>query len=103
MYMERLDDDSLDLIFRKARTHRAWLQRPLTEAALHEIYDIFKWGPTSANCSPARFVFITTAAAKARLLPTLSPGNVEKSRAAPVVAIVAYDTKFYEHFPLLAP
>jgi 3-hydroxypropanoate dehydrogenase len=99
----RLDDDSVDLIFRKARTHRAWLPQPVSEATLRAIYDVFKWGATSANTCPARFVFLTTDEAKARVLPTLSPANVDKSRGAPVVTIVAHDTMFYENLPLLAP
>src|SRR5919201_1604609 len=101
--MSRLDDDSLDLLFRKARTHRAWMPEPIDEAMFRELYDVFKWGPTSANSCPARFVFIISEGAKARLLPALSPGNVLKSQAAPVVVIVAYDSQFYEQLPLLAP
>jgi nitroreductase len=101
--MTRLDDDALDQLFRKARTHRAWVPEPVDEATLRQLYDLFKWGPTSANSCPARFVFIVSEGAKARLLPALSPGNVLKSRAAPVVVIVAYDSQFYEQLPLLAP
>jgi 3-hydroxypropanoate dehydrogenase len=101
--MPRVDDESLDLIFRQARTHRAWLAETIPQAVLRELYDLCKWGPTSANTSPARFVFVTTPESKARLLPTLTRGNVEKSRTAPVVVIVAYDTRFYEYLSQLAP
>jgi 3-hydroxypropanoate dehydrogenase len=99
----RLDDAALDVIFRKARTSNAWLPAPVPESLLEEVYDLFKWGPTSANCSPARVVFLTTDEAKARLLPALAPANVEKSRTAPVVAIIAYDTAFYDKLPELLP
>jgi 3-hydroxypropanoate dehydrogenase len=99
----QLDDRSLDIIFREAHTHSAWLDKPVSEALLHQIYDLLKWAPTSANSSPARFVFVHSAAAKQRLLPAMSPGNVDKTRAAPVTAIVAYDTEFYEKLPKLFP
>ena len=97
------DEQFLDLIFRKARTHGAWLDKPVTDETLHQLYDTMKWGPTSANTNPARFVFIRTKAAKERLRPTLAPGNVEKTMAAPVVVIVGYDLKFYEKAPRLFP
>ena len=91
------------MLFRRARTAYAWKPEPVPDETLRAIYDNFKFGPTSFNCSPARVVFLRTDAAKARLLPALMPVNVEKSRTAPVVAIVAYDTEFYEKLPKLVP
>ena len=98
-----LGADALDQIFRNARTHSAWLDRPVTEETLRELYDLLKWGPTSANSSPARFLFIRSPEAKERLRPALSPGNVEKTMAAPVTVVVAYDLLFYEKLPKLFP
>lgn len=98
-----LDDASLDLLFREARTYTAWLPKPVSDEQLHAIYDLFKWGPTSANMSPARILFLTSEEAKARLLPALAPNNVEKSRTAPVVAVIAFDLEFYEKLPELYP
>ncbi len=97
----QLDDRSLDIIFREAHTHSVWLDKPVDDALLHQIYDLMKWAPTSANCSPARIVFVRSAAAKQRLLPAMAPGNVEKTRTAPVTAIIAHDTEFYEKLPKL--
>jgi 3-hydroxypropanoate dehydrogenase len=99
----QLDDRSLDVIFREARTHNGWLDKPVSDALLQQIYDLMKWAPTSANSSPARFVFVRSAAAKQRLMPAIAPGNADKTRAAPVTAIVAYDTEFYEKLPKLFP
>jgi 3-hydroxypropanoate dehydrogenase len=99
----QLDDPSLDIIFREARTHNAWLDKPVSDALLQQIYDLMKWAPTSANSSPARIVFVRSAEAKQRLLPAMSPGNLEKTRAAPVTAIIAYDTEFHEKLPKLFP
>jgi 3-hydroxypropanoate dehydrogenase len=99
----KISDEALDQIFRKARTYRAWRPEPVPEALLKEAYDLTRLGPTSANCSPARFVFVVSPEAKARLLPTLDPGNVEKTRTAPATVIIAYDTEFYEKFPELLP
>ena len=98
-----LDDRSLDIIFREAHTHSNWLDKPVSDALLHQIYDLMKWAPTSANCCPARFVFVRSAEAKQRLLAAMAPGNVEKTRTAPVTAIVAHDMKFYEKLPKLYP
>ena len=97
------DETCLDVIFRNARTHTAWLDKPVSDETLRQLYDVMKWGPTSANTNPARFVFIRTKQAKERLRPSLAPGNVEKTMAAPVVVIVAYDLKFYEKLPRLFP
>jgi 3-hydroxypropanoate dehydrogenase len=99
----RVSDEALDLVFRKARTYNAWLPKPVPEELLGQLYDTLKWGPTSANISPARFVFIRSTAAKERLRPSLAPGNVEKTMAAPVTVIIAYDLKFYDKLPRLFP
>ncbi len=98
-----LDDKSLDQLFREARTQNKWQDRPVPDAKLQEIYDLLKYAPTSANSSPARFVFIRTAEAKAKLKEALSPGNIEKTMTAPVTVIVAHDIEFYEKLPFLFP
>jgi 3-hydroxypropanoate dehydrogenase len=98
-----IPDQALDQLFRTARTFAAWKPEPVSNETLRQIYDLYKLGPTSMNCSPARVVFLTTDQAKARLLPALAPTNVEKSRTAPVVALIAYDTEFYEQLPKLFP
>ena len=89
--LHSLNDDALDAIFRSARTYNGWLNKPVSHDSLREIYDLMKWGPTSANASPARFLLLQTRAAKERLRPTLAPGNVEKTMSAPLTVIVAYD------------
>ena len=99
----QLDDRSLDIIFRAARTHNEWLDKPVSDALLQQVYDLMKWAPTSANSSPARIVFVRSAAAKQRLLPAMSPGNLEKTRTAPVTAIIAHDSEFHEKLPMLFP
>jgi 3-hydroxypropanoate dehydrogenase len=91
-----IDQATLDQLFLKARTQNGWLPTPVTDAQLRAIYDIVRMGPTSANCCPARFVFLRTPEARARLLPALTPGNVDKTKAAPVTAIIGYDTRYYE-------
>jgi len=98
-----LDDVALDILVRKARTQNGWLPTPVSDAELQAIYDLMKWGPTSANCCPARLVFLRTPEAKARLLPALSPGNVDKTKAAPVTVIIGYDTRFHEVLPKRFP
>jgi 3-hydroxypropanoate dehydrogenase len=98
-----LEPGGLDQIFRTARTHNVFLERPVAAAALHELYELLKWGPTSANCSPARFVFLLSREAKERLRPALSPGNVDKTMKAPVTAIIATDYAFFEKMPQLFP
>ncbi len=98
-----LDDQALDQLFREARTHNRWQDRPVPDAKLQEVYDLLKFAPTSANASPARFVFVRTQEGKAKLKQALSPGNVEKTMTAPVTAIVAYDTAFYDKLPFLFP
>ena len=89
----------LDQLFLNARTANGFIDKPVPMALLQEAYDIAKMGATSMNTQPARYVFITTPEAKARLLPAMSPGNLEKTRLAPVTVIVATDTRFYEHMP----
>ena len=100
---EPLGDAALDQLFRKAQTHAAWLDKPVSDETLKQLYDLMKWGPTSANGSPARFVFIRSPEAKERLRPTLAPGNVEKTMTAPVTAIIGYDLLFFEKLPKLFP
>lgn len=101
--MAELSDAALDTLFRAARTHSAWLDTPVGDDTLRRIYDVMKWGPTSANTTPARFVFVRSREAKERLRPALAPGNVDKTMAAPVTVIVAYDLLFYEKLPVLFP
>ncbi len=98
-----LNDTTIETLFTQARTHNAWLDKPVTDTQLHQIYDLMRWGPTSANCSPARIVFIRSPEAKAQLLECMAPGNLEKTRAAPVTAIVGMDMAFYEKLPQLFP
>ncbi len=98
-----ISNEAMDRIFREARTHGAWLPKPVPAELLREVYELASLGPTSANSSPARFVFVTTAQAKERLRPALFPGNVEKTMAAPVTAIIAWDTEFHQHLPRLFP
>src|SRR4051812_3317557 len=93
----------LDTLFREARTHNKWRDEKISDETLHELYDILKFGPTSANSSPARFVFVRTPEGKEKLRPALSSGNTEKTMTAPVTVIVAYDPKFYEKLPKLFP
>jgi 3-hydroxypropanoate dehydrogenase len=101
--MSQLNDESLDLIFRKARTHSAWLDQPVDDALLAQAYDLAKMGPTSANMCPLRIVFVKSKAAKEKLKPALDAGNVDKTMAAPVTAIIAMDIHFYEKLPKLFP
>lgn len=95
--------EALDTLFRTARSYNGWLPKPVSDETLRELYDILKLGPTSMNGSPARFFFLTSKEAKERLRPALSPGNVQKTMSAPVTAIIAYDTKFYDKLPKLFP
>jgi 3-hydroxypropanoate dehydrogenase len=98
-----IDAAGLDLLFKEARTHNKWHDTTVSDETLRELYDILKFGPTSANSSPARFVFIRTKEGKDKLAPALSAGNLEKTMRAPVTAIVAYDPKFFEKLPQLFP
>ena len=98
-----IDAAGLDLLFREARSQNKWKDEPVTDETIQALYDILKFGPTSANSSPARFVFVRTKEGKELLAPALSSGNLAKTMAAPVTAIVAYDPKFYEKLPKLFP
>ena len=98
-----IPDDALDTIFRNARTQNKWRDEPVSNALLMAVYDLMRWGPTSANCSPARIVFVTTPEAKARLKPHLSPGNRDKTMSAPATAIIGYDLDFAAKLPELFP
>jgi 3-hydroxypropanoate dehydrogenase len=100
---EILSDAGLDKIFRQARTHSVWRDEPVSDVLLEAIYDLAKMGPTSANCSPLRVAFLRSAEAKEKLRPALSAGNVDKTMAAPVTAIIAYDMDFVEKLPQLFP
>ena len=97
-----LPDPALDQLFRQARTYNAF-DGEVDDATLHRLYDLLKWGPTTANTCPARFVFVKSAEAKAKLGPALDEGNYRKTMAAPVTAIIAYDMAFYEKSPVLFP
>lgn len=98
-----MSDDGLDLIFRNARTHTAWLDKPVDDALLRKVYDLARLGPTSANMCPMRIVFVKSREAKERLKPFLDPGNVGKTMAAPVTAIIGMDIHFHDHLPKLYP
>jgi 3-hydroxypropanoate dehydrogenase len=98
-----ISQEALDQLFYEARTHSTWLPEPVPVELLRKAYELARLGPTSANGSPARFVFLTTPAAKALLKPVLAPGNVDKTMAAPVTVIIAWDTEFHEHLPRLFP
>lgn len=100
---ERLGSDALATLFTEARTHNAWQERRIDEALLHDLYEMTRLGPTSANVSPARFLFLSSADAKEKLRPALSSGNLEKTMAAPCTVIVAHDSHFYEQLPKLFP
>jgi len=99
----RLNDQALDQLFRQARSFSNWQNRPVDPTLIEELYDLLKFGPTSANTSPARFLFLSSDEAKNRLVSILPEGNQEKARTAPVVAIVAYDLEFYEQLGKLMP
>lgn len=101
--MSTISDSSLDQIFRQARTHSAWLDKPVTDVQLQALYDLSKWAPTSANTQPQRVLFLRSSEAKERLKPHLAPTNVSKSMAAPVVAIIAYDLEFYTEMGRMFP
>src|SRR3984957_13666738 len=98
-----ISSESIQQLFTNARTHHAWQDRPVADGLLREIYDLAKWGPTSANCSPIRIVYVKSKSEKEKLLPAVMGSNVEQVRAAPVTAIIAYDQKFYDELPTLFP
>src|SRR5213080_3025626 len=99
----RLGEETFDQLFREARTYNAFRGIPVSDDVLHQLYELMKWGPTSANLCPARILFLRTPEAKERLRPALAAGNVDKTMAAPVTAIVAYDELFYDKLPKLFP
>jgi 3-hydroxypropanoate dehydrogenase len=96
-------DTALDQVFRTARTQNTWQDKPISPAVLQAVYDLARMGPTSANCSPARFIFLTTSEAKNKLKPFLLPPNVDKVLTAPATAIIGHDMTFYEKLPKLFP
>ena len=98
-----ISSQTLDALFLQARTHNVWLDRPVSDDTLRQLYDLMKFGPTSANSCPARILFLRTPEAKQRLAPALSPTNVDKTMQAPVTAIIAYDLRFFEETPKLLP
>lgn len=98
-----VNESALDALFRSARSQNKWKSDPLPEGTLERIYELAKWGPTSANCSPARFTFIVSDEAKERLRPTLAPQNVDKCMTAPAVVLIAQDNKFFDKLPELMP
>lgn len=98
-----ISKEAIDHLFNDARTANGFVDKPVPLSLLKQIYDIAKMGPTSMNCQPARYVFLTTPEAKARLLPAMSPGNVDKTNSAPVSVIVATDNQFFEHMPTVFP
>jgi 3-hydroxypropanoate dehydrogenase len=98
-----LGNEALDILFRQARTHNVWLDQPVSDDLLRQLYEVMKFGPTSANSNPARILFLRTHEAKQRLLPALSPNNAAKTMQAPVTAILAYDLRFFEETPKLFP
>lgn len=98
-----VDQAVLDQLFLDARSQNGWLDKDVPNETLHKLFDIVKMGPTSANCSPARYVFVRSAEAKERLKPHVSEGNTNKVMTAPVCVIIGYDMEFYEHLPRLFP
>lgn len=98
-----VNDEALDTIFRAARSQNKWLGKPVSPALLMAVYDLMRMGPTSANCSPARIVFLVSPEAKERLKPFLIPSNVAKAMTAPAIAIIGYDLDFPERMPKLFP
>jgi 3-hydroxypropanoate dehydrogenase len=98
-----INDEAMDLLFRTARTHNGWEDRSVSRPLMQAVYDLMKWGATSANCSPARFVFVASDEAKARLKPFLSGNNAAKTMAAPACVIIAHDMAFYQQLPALFP
>jgi 3-hydroxypropanoate dehydrogenase len=98
-----LNDHALDVLFREARTFNSWQDKEVSDVLIKSLYDLFKWGPTSMNCSPARLIFIKGKEAKERLEPYLMEGNKEKTMSAPVTAIIANDMRFFDQLPKLFP
>lgn len=103
MSINALNDAALNQLFREARTVHAFKPTPVTDAQIHQLYDLLKWGPTAFNSQPARYVFLRSAEAKAKLIPALMPGNVPQVESAGVTVIVAQDSRFHEHLPTQFP
>jgi nitroreductase len=99
----RIDSNALDQMFLNARSSNGFIDKPVSESLLREVYDLAKFGPTSMNTQPARFIMLSSPSAKERLLPAMNPGNVDKTKSAPVIVIVASDSQFYEHLPKTFP
>jgi len=100
---QHLDDAGFDLIFKEARSYNGWHDRDIDDDVLQKIYDMMRYGPTSANCCPMRLIFVKSDEAKEKLKPCLMEGNVEKTMSAPVTVLMANDMDFYEHMPFLFP
>ncbi len=98
-----LSNSSLDTLFNKARSHKAWLKKDITDDQINQIYNLLKFAPTSGNCCPARFTFIRSEKAKNLMKPALDKGNIDKAMNAPCVVIISYDTEFYESLSILSP
>ena len=98
-----LSNDSLDILFSKARSHKAWLDQDINDNQIQQIYNLLKFAPTSGNCCPARFTFMRSEESKQKMLPSLDQGNIDKVMSAPCVVIISYDTKFYESLSILSP
>ncbi|MEQ9447234.1 MAG: malonic semialdehyde reductase, partial [Rhodospirillaceae bacterium] len=103
MSRAQIDQAGLNLLFMEARTQNSWHQKPVPEDLMRRVFDLMKMAPTSANCSPGRFVFVASSEGKDKLKPALSEGNLAKTMSAPLTVIIAYDMEFYEHLPKLFP
>ncbi len=101
--VKTVSDEDLGILFRDARTHNGWEDKPISPTHIHAIYDLLKWAPTSANASPGRFVFIHTDEARAKLKPCLGEGNIDKTMSAPLTVIIGHDLDFADHLPKLFP
>lgn len=101
--IKTISDEGLDVLFRDARSHNGWEEKPISPTHIRALFELLKWAPTSANCSPARFVFVTSDEARERLKPCLSPGNVDKTMSAPLTVIIGHDMDFADHLPKLFP
>ncbi|QXD26176.1 malonic semialdehyde reductase [Opitutia bacterium ISCC 51] len=101
--IQNLDHNGLDLLFRNARSFKKWQDREVENSVLRELYEVMKWGPTSQNSNPARYLFLKSEEAISRTIPSLHEGNIPKVKVSPVVAIIAYDTQFFEYLPKLFP
>ena len=98
-----LSTNNTDILFSKARSHKAWLDQDINDNQIQQIYNLLKFAPTSGNCCPARFTFVRSEESKQKMLPSLDQGNIDKVMSAPCVVIISYDTKFYESLSILSP